>query len=87
MIYLFTILAAFLIASSTYAKMGISTTMPYASAQLEVSSTTKRVFAAKNDTRRTRFNNGTSGRISSLVYRLCYWRRVASLLSNGLPFC
>jgi hypothetical protein len=70
--YLFKILAAFLIASSTYAQTGKGTTTPHASAHLEVSSTTKRVFVTKNETRRTRFNNGTSGRISSLVHRLCY---------------
>ncbi|MFT6480192.1 MAG: hypothetical protein ACJAVP_003351 [Spirosomataceae bacterium] len=39
--YLFKILAAFLIASSTYAQTGKGTTTPHASAQLEVSSTTK----------------------------------------------
>jgi hypothetical protein len=38
---LFTILAAFLIAASTFAQTGIGTTAPHASAQLEVSSTNK----------------------------------------------
>ena len=39
--HLFTILAAFLIEASTFAQTGIGTTAPHASAQLEVSSTTK----------------------------------------------
>jgi hypothetical protein len=68
----FTILVVFLMGNGTYAQTGIGTTTPDASAQLEVSSTSKGIFATKNDPRRTKFNNRTSGRISSLVHRLRY---------------
>jgi hypothetical protein len=84
--YLFKILATFLIASSTYAQTGKGTTTPHASAQLEVSSTTKRVFVTADVTSRKGCYSKPGyrrllNRSSQLVL---YWRdRVSLRISHG----